>query len=97
MDVGESGMVHPLEYDLPEIKEREMNAMIAAHKETLVKLLVALFLSASLLIAAVGPADAAVRSKCRTNPENFSFYHGKCLSDKRIEILKERANHQNED
>ncbi|HET7480163.1 MAG TPA: hypothetical protein VFJ72_11670 [Rubrobacteraceae bacterium] len=64
-----------------------MNAMISEHKETLAKMLVALFLAASLLIAAVGPADAAARSKCRNNPENFSFFHGKCLSDKRIEKL----------
>ena len=64
-----------------------MNAMIAQHKEALAKMLLILFLAASMLVAAVGPADAAARSKCRNNPENFSFFHGKCLSDKRIEQL----------
>ncbi|HEX2728334.1 MAG TPA: hypothetical protein VHM16_01185 [Rubrobacteraceae bacterium] len=64
-----------------------MNALVVQYKEALAKVLLALFLSATLLIAAVGPADAAARSKCRTNPENFSFFHGKCLSDRQIERL----------
>jgi len=65
------------------------------------KVLTGLFLSASVLAAVPGPADAAPMSKCRNNPENFSRFHGKCLTEKRIEILKDRraedhhgANHQ---
>lgn len=54
----------------------------------------ALFVSASLLVGIAGSADAAPRAKCRNNPENFSFYKGKCMSDKQIERIKERrANH----
>lgn len=56
------------------------------------RVLLALFVSASLLAGVAGAADAAPRAKCRNNPENYSFYRGKCLSDKRIEILKERRN-----
>lgn len=72
-----------------------MNEMIANRKEALAKVLLALFLSASVMASVAAPADAAPRAKCRTNPENFSFFHGKCMSDKRIEILKERAHHRN--
>ncbi len=50
-----------------------------------------MFVSAVLLVAAAGAADAASRSKCRNDPENYSMYHGECLSDKRIEQRKERA------
>lgn len=59
-------------------------------RKTLAKILTGLFLSASVLAAAPGTADAAPMSKCRNNPENFKVFRGKCMSDKRIEILKER-------
>ncbi len=59
-------------------------------RKVLAKILVILFVSATLLGSAAGAADAAPRAKCRNNPENYSFYKGKCLSDKRVEILKER-------
>lgn len=74
-----------------------MNLTLALRQETWAKLLAALFVSASVLVSVAGSADAAPMSKCRNNPENYSLYKGKCLSDKRIEILKERASHQNED
>ena len=54
------------------------------------KVLTGLFLSASVLAAVPGPADAAPMSKCRNNPENFSRFHGKCMSDKRIEKIQDR-------
>ena len=53
--------------------------------------LLALFAAAILTASAAASADAAPMSKCRNNPENYSRYHGKCHSDKRIEVLKERA------
>ena len=59
-------------------------------REGRARILAGLFLSASLLMAISAPADAAPRSKCRNNPENYSFYHGKCMSDKRIEKIKEK-------
>lgn len=59
-------------------------------RKVLAKILVILFVSATLLGSAAGAADAASRAKCRNNPENYSFYKGKCFSDKRVEILKER-------
>lgn len=46
---------------------------------------------AVMLVGVVGTANAAPASKCRNNPENFSKFHGKCLSDKKIERLKERG------
>lgn len=52
--------------------------------------MLALFVSASLLAGIAGSVDAAPRAKCRNNPENFSFYKGKCMSDRQIERLKER-------
>jgi hypothetical protein len=60
-------------------------------RQTWARVLALVFVSAVLLVAAAGAADAASRSKCRNDPENYSMYHGKCLSDKRIEQLKERA------
>lgn len=60
-------------------------------------MLAALFLSACLLTALAAPADAAPRSKCRNNPENYSFYHGKCMSDKRIERLQDGEHGPNRD
>ena len=54
------------------------------------KALAALFLAASLMAGAAASAGAAPMSKCRNNPENYSRYHGKCLSDNRIEVLKDR-------
>lgn len=53
--------------------------------------LLALFATAILMASAAASADAAPMSKCRNDPENYGRYHGKCLSDKRIEVLKERA------
>ena len=65
------------------------------------KVLTALFLAASVVAGTAAPADAAPMSKCRNTPQNYSRYHGKCLTEKRIEILKDRrgeahhgANHQ---
>jgi len=49
--------------------------------------LLALFVAATLTMMAAGGADAAPMRKCRNNPEHFSHFHGKCLSDKRIERL----------
>lgn len=70
-------------------------------RKTMARVLTGLFLSASVLAAAPGPADAAPMSKCRNNPENFSRFHGKCMSEKRIEKIRNRggedrhgANHQ---
>ena len=60
-------------------------------RQTRARILAFMLVSAVLLAAVAGTADAASRSKCRNNPENYSMYHGKCLSDKRIEQLKERA------
>ena len=54
------------------------------------KALTALFLAASVLAGMAASADAAPMSKGRNNPENFSRFHGKCMSDKRIEKIKER-------
>ena len=54
------------------------------------KALTALFLAASVLAGTAATADAAPMSKCRNNPENFSRFHGKCMSDKRIEKIQER-------
>lgn len=71
-----------------------MLLMKAEWRQTWARVLLALFMSASLLAGIASTADAAPRAKCRNNPENYSFYRGKCLSDKRIEVLKERrANH----
>ncbi len=57
-----------------------MLLMKAEWRQTWARILLALFISASLLAGAASAADAAPR--------------GKCLSDKRIEVLKERrANH----
>jgi len=68
------------------------------------KVLTALFLAASVLAGTAATADAAPMSKCRNHPENFSRFHGKCMSDKRIEKIQDRrgegggedhgANHQ---
>ena len=66
-------------------------------REGRARLLAGLFLSASLMVAISAPADAAPRSKCRNNPENYSFYHGKCMSDKRIERLQENNHGPNHD
>lgn len=74
-----------------------MNITSVLSREMRAKLLAALFVSASVLVGVASSADAAPMSKCRNNPENYSLYKGKCLSDNRIEILKERANHRNED
>ena len=68
-----------------------------AHRESRSKMLAVLFVSATMLMAAAGAVEAAPRAKCRHNPENFAFFHDKCLSDKRIEQLKERAHHRGED
>ncbi|HKH11978.1 MAG TPA: hypothetical protein VKA73_12635 [Rubrobacter sp.] len=65
-----------------------MSVSALTSREGRARLLAALFLSASLLTALAAPADAAPRSKCRTNPERYSFFHGKCMSDKRIERLQ---------
>lgn len=68
-----------------------MSLLISAERRSMwAKVLLTLFVSATMLIGVAGSADAATRSKCRTNPENFSFYRGKCMTDKRIEFLKER-------
>lgn len=69
---------------------------IVMSRQTVAKVLTGLFLAASVLAAAPGPADAAPMSKCRNNPENFSVFRGKCMSDKRIEILKERRGGERE-
>ena len=74
-----------------------MSITALTSREGRARILAALFLSASLLTAIAAPADAAPRSKCRNNPENFSFYHGKCMSDKRIEKLEEREHGPNHD
>lgn len=49
--------------------------------------LLALFVAATMMAMAASGADAAPMRKCRNNPENFDRYHGKSLSDKRIERL----------
>ena len=67
-----------------------MSITALTSREGRAKLLAGLFLSASLMVAISVPADAAPRSKCRNNPENYSFFHGKCMSDKRIEKIKDR-------
>lgn len=69
---------------------------IAFGGEKLARVLAALFVSASLMAGVAGAADAAPVKFCKRNPENYSFYKGKCLSDKRIGILKERANAERE-
>ena len=75
-----------------------MSLLISAERRTMwAKALVTLFLAATMLMGVAGSADAAPRSKCRTNPENFSFYRGKCMTDKRIEFLKERREERRED
>lgn len=55
------------------------------------KALTALFLAASVLAGTAATADAAPMSKCRNNPEKFSRFHGKCMSDKRIEKIRDRG------
>lgn len=71
-----------------------MLTMKAEWRQTWARILLALFVSASLMVGAASAADAAPRAKCRNNPENFSFYKGKCMTDKRIERIKERrGNH----
>ncbi len=64
-----------------------MTILSDAQRQVWAKVLAGAVLSASLLISAAGAADAAPRAKCRNNPENYSFFHGKCLSDQRIERL----------
>jgi hypothetical protein len=66
-------------------------------RATMARALAALFLAASVLAGMAGPADAARMSKCRNNAENFEVYRGKCMSDKRIERIKERRHHRGED
>jgi hypothetical protein len=61
------------------------------------KVLTALFLAASVLAGTAASADAAPMSKCRNHPENFSRFHGKWMSDKRIEKIKERRDHRGGD
>ena len=61
------------------------------------RVLAVLFVAASVLAGAAGTAEAAPMSKCRNNPENFEVYRGKCMSDKRIEKLKERHDNRGED
>ena len=70
-------------------------------RSTMAKALTALFLAASVLAGTAAAADAAPMSKCRNNPENFSRFHGKCMSEKRTEKIRDRggedphgANHQ---
>lgn len=60
-------------------------------RATMAKVLTALFLAASVLAGAAANADAAPMSKCRNNPENFSVYRGKCMSDQRRERLEHRG------
>ena len=64
-----------------------MTIMGIEGRQTLARMLLALFVTVSLMLTALAPADAAPRAKCRNHPENFSFFHGKCLSDKKIERL----------
>jgi hypothetical protein len=61
------------------------------------KALTALFLAASVMAGTAAAADAAPMSKCRNNPVKFSRFHGKCLSDKRIEKIQERRGGGGED
>ena len=68
-----------------------MNLLADGGRQTRSRVLATLFVAASLLAAASNPADAAPARKCRNNPENYSFYHGKCLSDNRIEQLTEHG------
>jgi len=44
-----------------------------------------------MMAMAAGGADAAPMRKCRNSPENYDRYHGKCLSDRRIERLTEHG------
>ncbi len=74
-----------------------MTILSEARRGTWAMLFAALFVTATLLVSVAVPADAASRAKCRNHPENFSFFHGKCLSDKRIERIKERHRHPGED
>jgi hypothetical protein len=62
----------------------------ATSRTTTAKALTALFLAASVLAGTAATADAAPMSKCRNNPENFSRFHGKCMSEKRIEKIQDR-------
>ena len=68
-----------------------MSISALTSREGRARILAGLFVSASLMVALAGPADAAPRSKCRTNPENFSFYQGKCMTDRNIERLQDRG------
>jgi hypothetical protein len=68
-----------------------MSISALTSREGRAKLLAGLFLSASLMVAVAAPADAAPRAKCRNNPENYSFYKGRCLSDNQIERIKDRG------
>ena len=74
-----------------------MSVSTLTGREGRARLLAALFLSASVLTALAAPADAAPRPTCRNNPQNYSFYHGKCMSDKRIERLQENNHGPNHD
>ena len=74
-----------------------MNLMLEARRQILAKMLVGLFVCVTLLVGVAGAADAAPISKCRNNPENFSFFRGKCMSDRQIERLQERRHHRGED
>jgi hypothetical protein len=72
-----------------------MTILSDAHKQAWARILMTLFVAATLLVSVAGSAQAVPAKVCKRHPENFSFFHGKCLSDKRIEVLKERAHHRN--